>query len=49
LTYNQIAEKLGVSRNTVKTQMGRAYRSLKESLDPRDFYLFYYFRRKGIE
>jgi len=49
LSYNQIAEKLNVTRNTVKTQMGRAYRFLKESLDPRDFYLFYYFRRRGIE
>lgn len=46
LSYNQIAEKLNISRNTVKTQIARAYRFLKESLDPNDFYLFYFFARK---
>ena len=40
LTYQQIADKLNISKNTVKTQISRAYRFLKESLDPRDFYFF---------
>ena len=47
LTYNQIAEKLGISRNTVKTQMGRAYRFLKEKLDPKDFNFFLVIRKSG--
>lgn len=46
MTYQQIAEKLNISKNTVKTQIGRAYRILKERLDPKDFYLFYFFQRK---
>jgi len=40
LSYQQIADELGISKNTVKTQIARAYRFLKESLEPRDFYLF---------
>ncbi len=40
MTYNQIAEKMHISRNTVKTQIARAYRFLKEKLDPKDFNLF---------
>jgi RNA polymerase sigma-70 factor (family 1) len=40
LTYQQIAEKLQVSKNTVKTQIGRAYKHLREMLDPRDFNFF---------
>ena len=46
LSYKQIAEKLNISRNTVKTQIARAYRFLKESLVPKDFYLFYLFSQK---
>jgi len=46
LTYDEIAEKLHISRNTVKTQMGRAYRFLKEKLDPRDFNLFLIIKRR---
>ena len=46
LSYNQIAEKLDISRNTVKTQIARAYRFLKETLNPIDFYLLYFFYRK---
>lgn len=30
LSYNQIAEKLQISRNTVKTQISRAYRFIRE-------------------
>jgi len=44
-TYAQIAEKLHISVNTVKTQMGRAYRFLKEELDPKTFQLFLLFRK----
>jgi RNA polymerase sigma factor (sigma-70 family) len=39
-TYAQIAEKLHISVNTVKTQMGRAYRFIKEELDPKSLQLF---------
>lgn len=46
LTYDQIAERLHISKNTVKTQIARAYRFLKESLDPKDFNLFLFVRRK---
>jgi RNA polymerase sigma-70 factor (family 1) len=46
LSYNEIAEKLHISRNTVKTQMGRAYRSLKEMLDPKDFNFFLLFKKE---
>ncbi|MGV8092525.1 MAG: RNA polymerase sigma-70 factor [Mangrovibacterium sp.] len=37
LTYKEIAERLNISVNTVKTQIGRAYLFLKEELDPNDF------------
>ncbi|MEN6454852.1 MAG: sigma-70 family RNA polymerase sigma factor [Prolixibacteraceae bacterium] len=43
LSYKEIAERLKLSKNTVKTQIGRAYRFLKEHLDPGDFYLFFIF------
>ena len=46
MTYQQIAEKLDISKNTVKTQMGRAYRFLKETLDPKDFLLFLVCRKQ---
>lgn len=32
LTYQQIADQLSISKNTVKTQMGIAYRQLREKL-----------------
>lgn len=38
-TYAQIADKLQISVNTVKTQIGRAYRFLKEELDPKSIEL----------
>ena len=44
MTYNEIAEQLNISVNTVKTQMGRAYRFLKEDLDPRHFSIFLSFQ-----
>lgn len=37
LSYNQIAEKLQISRNTVKTQISRAYRFLKEKIQSERF------------
>lgn len=40
LSYNEIAQKLNISKNTVKTQISRAYKFLKERLEPRDFYFF---------
>ena len=46
LTYNEIAAKLNISRNTVKTQIARAYRFLKEILDPKDFNFFLLSRTK---
>ena len=45
LTYKEIADRLGISVNTVKTQMGRAYQFLKEELDPNNFVLFHFFIR----
>ena len=41
-----VNKKLGISKNTVKTQMARAYRFLKESLDPKDFYFFCLLQKK---
>ncbi|MCL3779175.1 sigma-70 family RNA polymerase sigma factor [Prolixibacteraceae bacterium JC049] len=46
MTYNEIAEKMHISKNTVKTQIARAYRFLKENLDPGDFYLFCILHKK---
>nr|WP_320020445.1 sigma-70 family RNA polymerase sigma factor [uncultured Draconibacterium sp.] len=45
-TYQEIAEKLGITKNTVKTQMVRAYRFLKESLDPVDFFFFCFLKKR---
>jgi RNA polymerase sigma-70 factor (ECF subfamily) len=45
-TYAQIAEKLQISINTVKTQIGRAYRFLKEELDPRSIQLLFLLKSK---
>jgi RNA polymerase sigma-70 factor (ECF subfamily) len=44
LKYTQIAAKLNISVNTVKTQMGRAYRFLKEELDAKSLQLFFMLR-----
>lgn len=45
-TYAQIAEKLQISVNTVKTQIGRAYRFLKEELDPKSINLVFMLQAK---
>lgn len=45
LTYTEIAERLNISKNTVKTQMGRAYKRLREMLDPKDFSFFLVLRK----
>jgi len=47
-TYAQIAENLRISVNTVKTQMGRAYRFLKEELDPKSIQLLFLFKSKVL-
>jgi RNA polymerase sigma-70 factor (ECF subfamily) len=46
LTYQEIAEKLHISKNTVKTQVGRAYKHLREILDPKDFNFFLVIRKR---
>jgi len=46
LSYKEIASQLGISVNTVKTQMGRAYQFLKEELDPKNFLLFHFFLKR---
>ena len=46
LSYSEIADRLDISKNTVKTQIARSYRFLKESLDPKDFCLFFFFSQK---
>ena len=40
-SYAQIAEKLQISINTVKTQIGRSYRFLKEELEPKTIQLLF--------
>ena len=47
LTYKEIANKLGITVNTVKTQISRAYQFLKENLDPQNF-IFFCLRLKNI-
>ncbi len=47
LSYSEIAQKLEISKNTVKTQIGRAYRFFKENLKAEDFYFFFVFYRQN--
>ncbi len=47
LTYREIAAKLNISVNTVKTQMARSYQFLKEELDPRNFILYLLVKRRN--
>jgi len=48
-SYVQIAEKLQISLNTVKTQMGRAYRFLKEELDPKSLQLLFLIKSRSLK
>lgn len=48
-SYAQIAEKLQISLNTVKTQMGRAYRFLKEELDPKSLQLLFLIKSRSLK
>lgn len=41
LSYQQAADQLGISKNTVKTQMGKAYRILREKMDIGLLHLFF--------
>jgi RNA polymerase sigma-70 factor (ECF subfamily) len=45
-SYAQVAQRLNISINTVKTQIGRAYRYLKEELDPKSIQLLFLLRSK---
>ncbi|HAZ02597.1 MAG: hypothetical protein A2W90_16150 [Bacteroidetes bacterium GWF2_42_66] len=47
LTYKEIASRLNISVNTVKTQIGRAYQFLKEELDPNDFVFLSMFMKQN--
>jgi RNA polymerase sigma-70 factor (ECF subfamily) len=42
LSYNKIAEKLYISRNTVKTQISRAYSFLREKITSESFLIVFY-------
>jgi RNA polymerase sigma-70 factor (family 1) len=42
LSYNQIAEMLHISRNTVKTQISRAYRFLREKITSERFLIGFF-------
>jgi RNA polymerase sigma-70 factor (ECF subfamily) len=44
-TYKEIAEILGISVNTVNTQMSRAYRFLRDRLHANDFFLWFFFQK----
>ncbi len=48
-SYAQIAENLQISVNTVKTQMGRSYRFLKEELDPKTLHLLFVLKSNGLK
>lgn len=49
LSYKGIAEKLSISKNTVKTQMVIAYRVLRKELNGIHMSLLFFFRREGIQ
>ncbi len=48
MTYQEIADSLQISRNTVKTQIGRAYRFLKENLNSKSYLFFLLTSRSNI-
>ncbi|RIJ48135.1 RNA polymerase sigma-70 factor [Maribellus luteus] len=45
-SYPQVAEELGISVNTVKTQISRSYRFLKEELNVPDQFIFFLLSRE---
>ncbi len=45
-TYAEIAEILNISINTVKTQMSRTYRFLREQLRDEELLLYFFFKKK---
>jgi RNA polymerase sigma-70 factor (ECF subfamily) len=47
-SYREIAETLGISVNTVNTQMSRAYRFLRDRLTTENLMLLHFFRRIKI-
>ena len=47
-TYQEIAEMLGISVNTVNTQMSRAYRFLRDRLNKDDLLVLFFFRKYKI-
>ena len=47
-TYKEIAEILGISVNTVNTQMSRAYRFLRDRLNVNDLFLWFFFLKIKI-
>ncbi|MDX9883906.1 MAG: RNA polymerase sigma-70 factor [Prolixibacteraceae bacterium] len=47
LTYQETADALGLSKNTVKTQMGIAYRLLREKLHDSFFNMVFILFKKG--
>jgi len=49
LSYKAIAEKLSISKNTVKTQMVIAYRVLRKELKGIHMGLLFFFSRKGFQ
>ncbi len=48
LTYKEIAAQMEISVNTVKTQMGRAYKFLKEELDPKNIVLLQFLHSPSL-
>jgi RNA polymerase sigma-70 factor (ECF subfamily) len=47
-TYQEIAEMLDISVNTVNTQMSRAYRFLRDNLSKDELLLLFFFRKYKI-
>ena len=47
-SYREIAEILGISVNTVNTQMSRAYRFLRDRLNSDNILLWFYFKKIKI-
>ena len=48
MSHQEISERLGISKTTVRTQIGRAYRFFREKLDPEDLFLFFLFKRRSL-